>query len=415
MAKRTKPPTDHGTTRTATDGDKTKMRSGIDGPPPDAREPVPPKTKTLPDSRRGAYLEAPDIVTGLHIFATGGATDIELPANVMRFTLGSRNCDVTINDRDSSISETHCLLERRGGAIRVTDQASYNGTYFGGRRLTTFDVRPGNTFTVSGTRILALNDEMRSAYASLAEVLGAEDEQPGDATPSQFVQIATDGGHVLIVGEKGCDQERLARTLHAISLRRKETLVELMDVPSERALQQDILRRATRSTLLLTIHEETPVMDDAFASSLFSTTFQIRVVAVAPTRAKAAAVLGEANLLSMTMIRLRPVAMRASVIPRLLDQMLVHRGAVIRVSDLTRFNQQALQVYAWPENLDSLRETADYLQTVALMPSLRSAAEQLNVPRSTLTYWHNNKLKFEAPLVPEHIAADLRQRVARGA
>jgi pSer/pThr/pTyr-binding forkhead associated (FHA) protein len=389
------------------------MRSDAKAKPlNDADEPAPPKTKTLPESRRGAWLEDPDVVTGLHILT--GSTQFELPANVKRFTLGSKHCDVMIND--PSISAIHCLLERRAGALRVYDQSSHNGTFFGGRRLTTFDVRPGNTFTVAGTQILALNDEMRAAYSSLAEVLGAEDEQPGDATPSQFVLIATDGGHVLIVGEPGCDQEKLARTLHAISLRRKETVVELADVPSDRSRQQQILRDASRSTLLLSINEKTPVMDDAFASSLFSPSFQIRVVALAPTRAKAAAVLGEDNLLSMMkMIRLRPLSMRVGAIPRLLDQMFIQHGAVLRVSDLTRPNQQALQAYAWPKNLDSLREAAEWLPVIAAGPSLGSAAKSLDIPRSTLEYWYQNKLGLEYPLVPEHVAAELHHRRDRGA
>jgi hypothetical protein len=385
------------TTKPPSDGDKTKAPVGTTS----ARVPseaASPKTKTLPDSQRGPWLEHPDEVTTLRIY--GSSAEFKLPASVKRFTLGSKDCDVTIND--PSISKTHCLLERRGGALRVFDESSHNGTFFDGRRLTTFDVRPGNTFTVASTRLIALNDEMCAAYSSLADILGAEDEQNanvGDATPSELVLMATGGAHVLILGEPGCDQDRLARTLHAISLRRTRDLVELADVPSDRALQREILDRASRSTLVMSITGETPVMDGTFASSLFSPTYQIRVVALAPTTSKAAAVLGKENMQTMRTLSLRPVSMRVAAIPRLLDYMFMQRETPLRVSDLTRTNQQALQAYAWPENLDSLREAADRLAVIGRAPSMRSAAESLQLPRTSLEYWFFDKLGLTNPLV----------------
>jgi pSer/pThr/pTyr-binding forkhead associated (FHA) protein len=392
MAKRTtKPPDDADKTKATSDDRKKKAMH-------DALEPPPPKTKTLPESQRGPWLELPDVVMTLRIH--GSATEFALAANVKRFTLGSKDCDVTIND--ASISRTHCLLERRGGALRVTDASSHNGTFFDGRRLDSFDVRPGNTFTVASTRLLALNDEMRAAYSSLASVLGTEDEQNanvGDTTPSELILIATSGAHVLVLGEPGCDQEQLARTMHGISLRRTRDLVELADVPSDRALQREILDRASKSTLVISISADTPVMDGTFASSLFSSSYQIRIVALAPTTSKAAAVLGKENIPTMRTISLRPVSMRVGAIPRLLDQMFVERATPLRVSDLTRSNQQALQAYAWPENLDSLREAADRLTVIARAPSMRSAAETLALARTSLEYWFSDKLGLSMPLV----------------
>ena len=359
-------------------------------------EAVSPKTRTLPDAQRGPWLEPPDVVTMLQVF--GSATEFELPVDVRRFTLGSApDCDVSV--RDPSISKLHCIIERRGHVLRVTDQASYNGTFFDGRRETTFDLRPGNTFTVSSVRFLALNREMHAAYPTLADILGAEDEEdPRETSPGELILIATTGSHVLITGERGCDQDQLARMLHSVSLRRGREIVELEAVPTDRAQQRAIIDRASRSTLVVTIDEQRAVMDGAFSASLFSPSYQIRVIAIAPTMSKATAVLGAANMQTIRVVAVRPLSQRAGAIPRLLDRLLTARSSPLRVSDLTRANQAALQAYSWPENLIDLRVAADRLAMIAITPSIRKAAEKLELHPSSLHYWLDH-LSLSAPIV----------------
>ena len=359
-------------------------------------EAVSPKTQTLPDAQRGPWLEQPDVVTMLQVF--GSATEFALPVDRRRFTLGSApDCDVPV--RDPSISKLHCIIERRGHVLRVTDQASYNGTFFDGRRETTFDLRPGNTFTVSSVRFLALNREMHAAYPTLADILGAEDEEdPRETSPGELILIATTGSHVLITGERGCDQDQLARMLHSVSLRRGREIVELEAVPTDRAQQRAIIDRASRSTLVVTIDEQRAVMDGAFSASLFSPSYQIRVIAIAPTMSKATAVLGAANMQTIRVVAVRPLSQRAGVIPRLLDRLLTARSSPLRVSDLTRANQAALQAYSWPENLIDLRVAADRLAMIASTPSIRKAAEKLELHPSSLHYWLDH-LSLSAPIV----------------
>lgn len=359
-------------------------------------EAVSPKTQTLPDAQRGPWLEQPDVVTMLQVF--GSATEFALPVDRRRFTLGSApDCDVPV--RDPSISKLHCIIERRGHVLRVTDQASYNGTFFDGRRETTFDLRPGNTFTVSSVRFLALNREMHAAYPTLADILGAEDEEdPRETSPGELILIATTGSHVLITGERGCDQDQLARMLHSVSLRRGREIVELEAVPTDRAQQRAIIDRASRSTLVVTIDEQRAVMDGAFSASLFSPSYQIRVIAIAPTMSKATAVLGAANMQTIRVVAVRPLSQRAGAIPRLLDRLLTARSSPLRVSDLTRANQAALQAYSWPENLIDLRVAADRLAMIASTPSIRKAAEKLELHPSSLHYWLDH-LSLSAPIV----------------
>ena len=370
------------------------------GPKKPTTEP-PMKTRTLPESQRGVYLEGPDVVTSLQIF--GSATEFPLLANVKRFTLGSAaDCDVSV--REPSLSKLHCLLERRGTALRVTDQGSYNGTYFDGRRETTFDLRPGNTFTASGLRFLALNDEMRAAYPRLVDILGGEDDRevrPGTFSPHDLILAAIGGAHALITGEPGCDQMQLAQIIHSISLRRGHELVELSgDVPADRVKQRAILDRASRSTIVISLDSNTPVMDGTFASSLYTPTYQIRVIALAPTSSVAAAVLGAENLTTASLIPVRPLAMRPTAVPHLLDRLLAERGSSLRASEMTPANQAGLQAYGWPQNLIDLRAAADRLAVIHEAPSGRQAAAKLGLHHSTLQYWLD-QIGLTFPLVAE--------------
>src|SRR5512133_2488513 len=43
---------------------------------------------------------------------------------------------------DSEVSSTHLRLERRGGAVQVTDTGSRNGTWVNGSRLSSRDLTP---------------------------------------------------------------------------------------------------------------------------------------------------------------------------------------------------------------------------------------------------------------------------------
>lgn len=347
------------------------------------------RTRTVPESAKGAFYDGPDVVTSLKLFDAG--TMFDLPREKKTFSLGADpDCDVHLPIE--GLSRLHCVIERRGQAIRVHDQESKNGTFYNGRKEQTFDVRPGATFTVATTRLLAMNDVMWAAYPTLADIVGSEDEHSeresrgGNVSASELVVLATSGGHLLITGPVGCDQLRLARTVHSISLLRSRKSVEVADIPTDRARQREILDQAARSSLILTVEPDAPVMDSAFASMLFSSGFHVRVIAIAPSISKANDVLSDANVRSMRHFALNPLAYRKAAVLQLLDRMLAERGSSYRVSDLSSENQVALQAYGWPNNFDELRDAADKLVAVMHQP-LRRAAEILGMSHTTLHYW----------------------------
>lgn len=367
----------------------------------------PPKTKTLPDEQHDGFFEGPDPVTWIHI--AGTVHQFELPKRRKRITLGSSaDCDIVVPSE--YISRHHCTLERHYDGIRVIDH-SKNGTYVDARRLgESRDIRAGEVFSAGGgITFLALNDEMRRLYPLLSDLLDWETETslvpppPRWATPTYAIRIASGVDHFIISGDAGCDQEQLARAIHQISPLRKRELVWVDSIPEDRAEQKKLLVRASRSTMVLKIGEDMPIMDETFRSSLFSTSYRIRVIVIASPR-RAQAVLGDHGF--MRRIELRPLAFRTDQIERLLDRQLEQRGSPLRFAQLSEHNRQALLRYEWRRkqgreyvsNFDELRIAADRLAAIAREGSLRKAAEALGEDRWAVQYWASNVVGLKTPL-----------------
>lgn len=360
------------------------------------------KTKTLPESLRMASFEGDDSVTALQMYNTDMVFPLE--REKATFTCGSAaTCDVTIAGH--YLSGLHCLLQRRGSGMRIHDQASHNGTHFGGAKVDVFDARPGDTFNASGARLLLLNDEMQRALTTLSEILGSADEgtlmwsSGRSSSPCDVIVAAKEGANILITGDTGCDQGRLAQTVHAISLRRKRELVQLDREPSDRAAQRAVIDRASRGTLVLNLAADAPVMDATFASMLFAPSYHIRVIAIAPTVKKARDVLGEMHTATLRTVSLPPIAHRLGAVPRLLDRMFAAREDTLRISDMSDVNQGALQSYSWPGNLAELRAAADWLIEIARQGNPNAAAEKLGVASSSLYHWYGHTLGMSTPLL----------------
>jgi hypothetical protein len=146
---------------------------------------------------------------------------------------------------------------------------------------------------------------------------------------------------MLITGEPHCDQDRLARIVHAISLFRERPLVALGRVPAApgtpdtEGAQRDLaLERAV--TVLLDLNGHAAPLEPALTSRLFSPRYQTRVIALARTTSVANAALGEHHVKQMTHVRLEPLSRRPGAIHRLLDGMLQERGSSLRVEAMTR-------------------------------------------------------------------------------
>jgi hypothetical protein len=356
---------------------------------------TPARTAPLDETQRDAWFEGPDVVTALRIH--DGDLEYELPRKAA-VTLGaSRRCDVHVPDR--GLSALHCLFERKGGRFRVHDQHSTNGMFFGGRRVETCDVYPGDTFTPAPVTFLAMNEEMRAQRPIIAEIVGTG----FSLSPDQVLVEAVKYAHpLLLTAEPGCDTDRLARAIHAVSLRRTRPLVEIFEVPADRSQQREILKRAARSSLVIDLYRIEAPLDPAFCSMVFSRDHHVRVIALAPSTETARRLLGIQHPERMQHIWVRPLGLRPGDIPDLLDRMLAERASPRRITDLTPRNRDALCAWEWRDNLAGLRVAADRLAAIARVPGWdgldwRQRAAATSVPKSTLHDWFTTR-RLTSPL-----------------
>lgn len=363
------------------------------------------RTRTTPDVEKAGPFEGNDVVTSLLRYGTD--TLHVLPRTIGHVWLGSAP-DQNIAVPSPFVSARHCRLERRHGSLKVTDQRSKNGTFFEGARARAFYLTPGKTFIVGARpyRFLALNDEMRASYPALADILGAENEHVhGDAretpSPSDVIVAAVNGAHMLIASEPHCDQDRLARIIHKISLHREHPIVERdpARIPPDRKAQADLVKRAAaRSTLVLDLGDNHDPIEPSFVSMLFTPRHQVRVIVLARTIDVAEKALGKQHVHAMQHLWLRPVASRPEAIHRLLDRMFEERNSPLRVSYLTMENQSALESHDWPHNFVSLRQAAAWLTAIFRLGSIHKAVQALQLRPATLYYWYSDILKMSHPL-----------------
>jgi hypothetical protein len=270
--------------------------------------------------------------------------------------------------------------------------------YAGGRRVELIDLYPGDTFTAAPLTFLAMNDEMRARRMIIADLIG--DASP---TPDRILVDAVKSSHpLLLAGERGCDLDRFARAIHAISLRRGRAMVEIAGLPADRKAQREILKRAERSTLVIDLHAiETP-LDPTFCSMAFSPDYHIRVIVLAATQAAARKLLPVEETERLQHIWVRPLGMRPGDVPHLLDHILMEREATFRLADLTPQNHEALCRHDWRDNFIGLRLAVERLIQISRVDGWEAMNWQersvaLEIPKTTLYEWYSG-LGLASPL-----------------
>lgn len=351
--------------------------------PMPASSPAPPvtpvRTPPVPDDGFVGWDAGPDPTTAICEYNV--ERDWELRRDVAEFTIGgSSKCTISIPGR--GLSARHCFLQRRAHKLRLHDLDSSHGTFVRERRLEgSADLSPGDMFTARPITFVCLNDEMRQHRPTLFEVLG-----PGAARSADWVmvQAATGSGPLLLTGETGCDLDRLAHAIHAMSLRRSRKPVGVASVPQERAAQVALMRQASKTSLILSLSQGSLPIDPEFAPMLFGASFGVRLIALAPSPDVARHALTDTRAALMQHVPVHPLAYRSSEIDKMLDRRFTERGSPVRAADLTPKNQDALKAYPWPGNFDELRQIADGIIAHKTLGGLRPAAGSLGISHHKL-------------------------------
>lgn len=354
---------------------------------------TPPETPPLPEDGFVAWDAGPDPTIALCEYDVEG--DWELRRDLAELSIGgSSQCTISIPGR--GLSARHCLLEHRKHRLLLRDLDSSHGTFVGGRRLEgPTDLHPGDTFTARPMTFVCLNTEMRQHRPTLFEILGPRAPRSPDWV---MVQAATDSGPLLLTGEAGCDLDRLARAVHAMSLRRSQLPVEVATVPPERAAQVALAQRAFGTSLILPLGDDRAPLDPHFVSMLFDVRSGVRLIALASSPDLARRALTDAGVGRMLHVEVRPLAYRRGEISRLLDRRFRECAFPRRAAELTRANQDAVNRYDWPGNFDELREIADAIIAYATLGGLRPAAESLGLSSHTMLVRRFERVGLGTPL-----------------
>jgi hypothetical protein len=340
---------------------------------------TPTRTPPLPDDRFVGWDAGPDPITAICEYNVVGGW--ELRRDLAEFSIGgSRKCTISIPGR--GLSARHCLLERRARKLRLHDLDSSHGTFVRERKLEGLaDLSPGDMFTALPMTFVCLNDEMRQYRPTVFEILG-----PGAVRYPDWVtvQAATGSGPMLLTGEAGCDLDRLARAIHAMSSRRLRKAVEVATVPEDREARVALVQQASKTSLILPLGDDDAPLAPDFVSRLFDTSLGVRLLALASSPDIARRALTDAKVELMQHVEVRPLAYRDGEIHELLDRRFGEQAFRFRTADLTRANQEALKAYHWPGNFDELRQIADAIIAHAKLGGLRPAAKIVGLPYQTL-------------------------------
>ena len=320
------------------------------------------------------------------------------------FTFGrAESCDLHVAG-EKHLASVHMQLERLldspRASLKATDVSSgKNDIVFGEVAVKEFVMGAGDWFEIGDTRYFVLSEEMRLARSTVMEVLGIR-QYP--AIDDLLVSAVRDSSrHVLLIGEPGCDQDRLGRVVHQVSHRRHNRFHSLGDRPKFDSKTRQDLSDASNGTVLVPMHHKGK-LDPRVVAALVQPSAKLRLILCARSPDKAEASFPAELVNDAKKITIPPLRERATEIPEILDQWFVVRRSPLRVAALRLELREALRSYTWPENLQELRETADLLVELAHYRSARQATSESAVSRGVLRGWLKKlQITLQWPIVPE--------------
>jgi len=354
----------------------------------------PSRTETYPADKRRSYLAGTDLITALRIY---GST-IELPLLGGQFvtTLG-RSGDLRVDH--PYLAAVHVRFERvSGNWLRVENISAdrKNPLIFNHHEVSECYIQAGDQFRIGDTTYYALNEEMRLARRSVTEVLG---ETQDTAIDDCLIAAAVDADrHIVLIGEPGSQQERLAGAIHWASTRRHNRFIEVAPVRTPGTADLQSIRDARDGTLLLWLPSRGK-FDPTFLSCVLASHARVRLIICTTSPGKVDTSIPGAAADEATRFTIAPLRERKEDIPVLMDRWFIEDRSNLRFRTLPPGVQDKLISHRWSRNLQELRAAVQHLMLLAHYRSEREAERDKSTTRGESRAWRK-RLKLPLPLLP---------------
>jgi hypothetical protein len=334
----------------------------------------PSKTATLPQGPLGPIGLASDPIIQLRVT---GHPPMPLDAQTKTFSLGRDGTCSAVLDLPT-VSSVHCFLERRPVALRVVDNATKNGTHFGGAAVPNFELRPGEEFVIGGATVVALTAPAVAAEPELRRLLGTTNQVEID----RAMQLALARHAIAIVGDPGCGHREVASALHLASAHRARHFVDVGSIDELRVAMHEAPDRLRQGSFYLHVDAvaKLKATQPKLAATLASMAGRAGIVVYVGTPDPDHLV----EHLGMSIddghtITIPTLRARAADILGLLELMLGDEMA-----KLTPKQRKAIVKHRWPGNLDELRADAAIMRAVLAHGGIRPAARATGMVPSAI-------------------------------
>jgi hypothetical protein len=311
-----------------------------------------------------------------------------------------QSCDLCVDD-ETYVSSLHMQIDRleesARASLKVTDVSPGKNdiVFLGEIAEKEFTMGAGDWFEIGESRFFAMNEQMRLARPTAMDVLGLGQHAAIDDL--LIAAVRDSARHVLLVGEPGCDQDRLGRVIHQVSHRRHNRYHTLSNRPKLDAKTRQELSDACNGTVLVPMHHRGK-LDPRLVAALVHPQAKLRLIlcAKSPDKAEASFAAGLVN--DAKKITIPALRERTNELPELLDQWFFSRRSLLRFGLLRPELRDALRSYGWPENLSELRQVTDVLVKLVHFRTPKQA--EAEITRGVIRGWTKRlNVSFKFPLV----------------
>lgn len=334
-------------------------------------------------------LAPPSRIVELRVRGTGAT--VQVPA-VVSFTVGRvplasdaatpgtrPRSDVRIASPRRAMSLVHAAFEWRSDQLWCRDLGSTNGTRADG-------VMTHDWFPISNGLLLDLGDVGLTAldwhHARLCHALAWCLGLSATVAVDRAIDVLRRDGPLLLLGDRGCDQEWLARQIHDASARRDHPFVSF-EGPLLRA-DDERLTSARVGSAFVDLSRVSRVTNP-FARALFAGETRlgcVRPIVAAVDAEQVRKALGDVPQFSV--LRMAPLADRKDDVVPLMNRLLAEHESAHRIEELGERWSDRLREHPWPRNLSELRETERRLRVLLESANRTEAARRLGTSRQAL-------------------------------